>query len=195
MDITVTGRKIQVTDGLRERVEQKIAPALKVFDIQPMAVDVVLRVDHHKNGAAHETCEVTVRVKGTVIRVSATKTDLYAAIDEAARLLTRRMRKFKTKVVDRRQHAARGAEAFENVQDGSALEADVLSDEEEADEELVRTKYIDYTKLTEEDALVQADLLGHDFFVFRDMVTDNVHVIYHRKNGGYGILKPESEKE
>ena len=64
----------------------------------------------------------------------------------------------------------------------------------EDEEELVRTKYIEYTRLTEEDALVQADLLGHDFYVFRDMVTGNVHVIYHRKSGGYGILKPEEEE-
>ena len=68
----------------------------------------------------------------------------------------------------------------------------MLADED--DEALVREKFIEYTKLTEEDALVQADLLGHDFFVFRDMVTDNVHVIYHRKNGGYGILKPDTER-
>lgn len=194
MEITVYGRKIQVTDALREHVEQKIGDALKVFDIKPLTADVALRVERYKSGTKEHICEVTIRVRGTVIRVSAADDDMYAAIDEAARMVSRRMRKYKTKVVERRQRASR-AEGMENIQANTELEADILADEEEVDEELVRTKYIEYTKLTEEDALVQADLLGHDFFVFRDMVTDNVHVIYHRKNGGYGILKPESEQK
>lgn len=194
MAITVYGRKIQITDALRDHAEQKVGDALKVFDIKPLTADVALRVEHYKSGINEHICEVTVRVRGTVIRVSSAGDDMYAAIDEAARMVTRRMRKYKTKVVERRQRAGR-AEGMETVQANTALEAEVLGDEAEADEELVRTKYIEYTKLTEEDALVQADLLGHDFFVFRDMVTGNVHVIYHRRNGGYGILKPEDERE
>lgn len=191
MDITVTGRKIQVTDALRENVEQKIGDALRVFDISPMTADVVLRVEHYKNSPEGDICEVTVRVRGSVIRVSCAKDDMYAAIDEAAHMLTRRMRKLKTRVVDRRQRASKSM-GGETIQENTQLEAQVLADED--DEALVREKFIEYTKLTEEDALVQADLLGHDFFVFRDMVTDNVHVIYHRKNGGYGILKPDTER-
>ena len=189
MDIKVTGRKIRVTDALRDRVEQKVGGALKVFDISPMTCDVVLRVADYKGTKERAVCEVTVRVRGTVVRVTSTKDDIEAAIDEAARMTTRQLRKYKTRVIDKRHR--QGAEqpvqpTPEVVEEGE----EVLEDEEE----LVRTKYIEYTRLTEEDALVQADLLGHDFYVFRDMVTGNVHVIYHRKSGGYGILKPEEEE-
>ena len=189
MDIKVTGRKIRVTDALRDRVEQKVGGALKVFDISPMTCDVVLRVADYKGTKERAVCEVTVRVRGTVVRVTSTKDDIEAAIDEAARMTTRQLRKYKTRVIDKRhrQGAEQPAQPTpEVVEEGE----EVLEDEEE----LVRTKYIEYTRLTEEDALVQADLLGHDFYVFRDMVTGNVHVIYHRKSGGYGILKPEEEE-
>ncbi len=194
MDIKVTGRKIRVTDALYDRVISKIGDALKVFDIQPMTADVVLRVANYKGTKERTICEVTVRVRGTVVRVTATKDDAEAAIDEAARMVGRQLRKYKTKVIDRR-HRPHG-EGLAPVEPGTELGEIVEKGEEEAEEDddrLVRTKYIEYTRLTEEDALVQADLLGHDFYVFRDMQTGNVHVIYHRKDGGYGILKPEEE--
>ena len=195
MDIKVTGRKIRVTDALKERAEQKVGGALKVFDISPMTCDVVLRVADYKGTKERAVCEVTVRVKGTVVRVTSTKDDIEAAIDEAARMTTRQLRKYKTRVIDKR-HRAKG-EGLPAVQPESELGKVVAEGEEvlEEEEELVRTKYIEYTRLTEEDALVQADLLGHDFYVFRDMVTGNVHVIYHRKSGGYGILKPAEEEQ
>lgn len=190
MEMKFTGRGTTLTDGLREHAQAKISDALKVFDIQPTSIDVVLRVTGYKSTTENASCEVTVRLPGSVVRVTATKEDMYAAIDEAARMVSRKMRKYKTRVVDRKKR----------VQTPVAPDSDlgklVLEDEEtiEEDEELVRSKYIEYTKYTEEDALVQADLLGHDFFVFTDMVTGNVHVIYHRKNGGYGILKPNTEE-
>lgn len=197
MEITVIGRKIQVTDALRERVDQKIGDALKVFDIDPITCDVVLRVEHYKSTKTTDICEVTVHVHGAVIRVEAAKEDMYAAIDEAARMTERQMRKFKTKILDRRKP---GKQPQNQIKAGTQEEQTILDDEkqvlsEEDDDALVRTKYIPMTKLTEEDALVQADLLGHDFYVFEDMQTGNTHVIYHRKSGGYGILKPESEKK
>lgn len=195
MDIKVTGRKTTVTDALRDRVNEKIGSAISQFDFQPTSVDVVLRVERYKSSVETAVCEVTCRYKGNVIRVSAAKEDMYAAIDEAARMVTRKIRKFKTRVIERRQHPH--GKGLPKIEPTSKLADQIIADEQAAaedDDQLVRTKYVEYTKLTEEDALVQADLLGHDFFVFRDMVSDNVHVIYHRRNGGYGIIKPESER-
>ena len=141
MDIKVSGRKTTVTDALRAHVDEKIGEALKVFDIEPMTVDVVLR-------------------------------------------------KFKTKVVDNRQGGASAADVapVERVEDL----ADLLLPEEE-DDLLVREKVIDVTPMTEEQALVQTDLLGHDFYVFENATTGLINVVYHRKNGGYGIIKPRIE--
>ena len=103
----------------------------------------------------------------------------------------RQLRKFKTRVVDRRQRAARAEQPAE----AAPLEdlSDVVSDEPQPEEEedlLVREKLIEFTRLTEDQALLQVDLLGHDFFVFTNADTGDVNVIYRRKNGGYGIIKP-----
>lgn len=196
MDIQVLGRKMQVTEGLREHAVTKVDDALKVIDMEPTSVDVVLRPQLYKNQKDHFTAEFTIRLKGYVVRVSATKEDMYAAIDEASHMAARQLRKFKTKMIDRRQRAAK-QNGFEDIQPQSLTEKQVLHDEEEIAEDdlLVRTKYIPFTKLTEEEALVQTDLIGHDFFVYEDIQTGNVHVVYRRKDGGYGILKPDTEEK
>ena len=190
MDIKVSGRKTTVTDALRAHVDEKIGEALKVFDIEPMTVDVVLRYEKNPSNPNPAIVEVTVRARGSVIRVAEHGADMYAAIDLSADKVTRQLRKFKTKVVDNRQGGASAADVapVERVEDL----ADLLLPEEE-DDLLVREKVIDVTAMTEEQALVQTDLLGHDFYVFENATTGLINVVYHRKNGGYGIIKPRIE--
>lgn len=190
MDIKVSGRKTTVTDALRAHVDEKIGEALKVFDIEPMTVDVVLRYEKNLSNPNPAIVEVTVRARGSVIRVAEHGADMYAAIDLSADKVTRQLRKFKTKVVDNRQGGASAADVapVERVEDL----ADLLLPEEE-DDLLVREKVIDVTPMTEEQALVQTDLLGHDFYVFENATTGLINVVYHRKNGGYGIIKPRIE--
>lgn len=190
MDIKVSGRKTTVTDALRAHVDEKIGEALKVFDIEPMTVDVVLRYEKNPSNPNPAIVEVTVRARGSVIRVAEHGADMYAAIDRSADKVTRQLRKFKTKVVDNRQGGASAADVapVERVEDL----ADLLLPEEE-DDLLVREKVIDVTPMTEEQALVQTDLLGHDFYVFENATTGLINVVYHRKNGGYGIIKPRIE--
>ena len=190
MDIKVSGRKTTVTDALRAHVDEKIGEALKVFDIEPMTVVVVLRYEKNPSNPTPAIVEVTVRTRGSVIRVAEHGADMYAAIDLSADKVTRQLRKFKTKVVDNRQGGASAADVapVERVEDL----ADLLLPEEE-DDLLVREKVIDVTPMTEEQALVQTDLLGHDFYVFENATTGLINVVYHRKNGGYGIIKPRIE--
>ena len=190
MDIKVSGRKTTVTDALRAHVDEKIGEALKVFDIEPMTVDVVLRYEKNPSNPNPAIVEVTVRARGSVIRVAEHGADMYAAIDLSADKVTRQLRKFKTKVVDNRQGGASAADVapVERVEDL----ADLLLPEEE-DDLLVREKVSDGTPMTEEQALVQTDLLGHDFYVFENATTGLINVVYHRKNGGYGIIKPRIE--
>ena len=190
MDIKVSGRKTTVTDALRAHVDEKIGEALKVFDIEPMTGDVVLRYEKNPSNPNPAIVEVTVRARGSVIRVAEHGADMYAAIDLSADKVTRQLRKFKTKVVDNRQGGASAADVapVERVEDL----ADLLLPEE-ADDLLVREKVIDVTPMTEEQALVQTDLLGHDFYVFENATTGLINVVYHRKNGGYGIIKPRIE--
>ena len=192
MDITVSGRKVTVTDALHDYVDEKIGDALKVFNIQPMTCDVVLRVEKNRSNPEAAVCEVTVRVRDNVVRVESADPDMYAAIDIAADKVTRQLRKFKTRVVDRRQRtqAPQAAPVHENLAD--LIEPETV--DEAADDELVREKVIDLPPMTEEEALVQTDLIGHDFYVFTNATTGLVNVIYHRKNGGYGIIKPKIEE-
>ena len=190
MDIKVSGRKTTVTDALRAHVDEKIGEALKVFDIEPMTVDVVLRYEKNPSNPNPAIVEVTVRARGSVIRVAEHGADMYAAIDLSADKVTRQLRKFKTKVVDNRQGGASAADVapVERVEDL----ADLLLPEED-DDLLVREKVIDVTPMTDEHALVQTDFLGHDFYVFENATTGLINVVYHRKNGGYGIIKPRIE--
>ena len=180
MDIKVSGRKVTVTDALRNYVDVKIGGALGVFDIQPMTCDVVLRVEKNRSNPEAAVCEVTVRVRDNVVRVESADPDMYAAIDIAADKVTRQIRKFKTKVIDRRQRT-------------QGLPVAPVSEGDD-DEELVREKVIDLPPMSEEEALVQTDLIGHDFYVFTNATTGLVNVIYRRKSGGYGIIKPKIEE-
>ena len=190
MDIKVSGRKTTVTDALRAHVDEKIGEALKVFDIEPMTVDVVLRYEKNPSNPNPAIVEVTVRARGSVIRVAEHGADMYAAIDLSADKVTRQLRKYKTRVIDRRQRAQ--AAPVSAVTEENLASLDLLLPEEE-DDLLVREKVIDVTPMTEEQALVQTDLLGHDFYVFENATTGLINVVYHRKNGGYGIIKPRIE--
>ena len=192
VDIKISGRKVSVSDGMRDRVTEKIGDALKVFDIQPMNCDVVLRMGRNRTKPERTTCEVTVFVRNNVVRVEANAEDMYTAIDEAASKVSRQLRKYKTRVVDRRQRSVRSIRtngATEAPKDLSSL----IESPEDDDNQLVREKVIELTPMTEEEALIQTDLLGHDFYVFMNSTTGLINVIYHRNNGGYGIIKPKDE--
>lgn len=188
-DIKISGRKVSVSDSMREHVNSKVGEALKVFDIKPMSCDVVLRVDKNPSNPDRKMCEVTVFVRDYVVRVEASSSDMYAAIDEAAEKVTRQLRKYKTRVIDRKQRAA--VAVPEHVDDL----AELIEPTDDDDDVLVREKYVELKPMTEEQALVQTDLLGHDFYVFENAATGLVNVIYHRHNGGYGIIKSRLEPE
>ena len=191
-DIKISGRKVAITDSLRDQVNAKIGGALKVFDIKPMSCDVVLHSDKRRASKDRTSCEVTVFVRDNVVRVDAAGPDLDVAIDEAASKVARKLRKYQTRVVDRRQRSKRPEPIVEPVADLSDLIAS--APEEEEDDELVREKIVELTPMTVEEALVQTDLIGHDFYVFENSVTGLVNVVYRRKNGGYGIIKPKIEE-
>ena len=191
MSITVTGRKMNVTDALRDYAEEKIGNAMKVMDIDPLDADVVLSVKKNPSIANPCKCEVTMRTKGHVVHVEENESDMYAAIDVAAAKVLRQLRKFKTRVVDRKVRAGakgepaslRDLDAQSGELDLDALMADL------SDDEVVRTKVIEFEPLTEEEALVKIDLLGHDFFAYTDRDSGSVCVLYRRTEGGYGLLK------
>jgi len=191
MDIIVTGRKMTVSDALREYVEEKISNSVKVFNISPMVAEVVLRKERNPANPRPSTVEVTIRTKGHIIRTEESEEDMYAAIDVAAAKVERQLRKYKTKVVDRKLRAKRLVDLV--VPEDSILELDAQEEYREELDHVVRVKEIELEALTEEEALIQLDLLAHDFYVFLNNVDGLVNVMYRRKDGSYGVIKPKIE--
>ena len=187
MDITITGRKMTVTEPLRAYAEEKIGNAMKVMDIDPLNAEVVLQVEKNPANPTPACCEVTMHARGHIIRVEENEESMYAAIDVAAAKVLRQLRKYKTRVIDKKMSQA----AVEKTP--TELDLDSLMAELSEDDEVVRVKEIEFAPLTEEEALVQIDLLGHDLFVYTDRDTNAVHVLYRRSNGGYGLLKQKGE--
>lgn len=193
MSITVTGRKMPVTDALREYAEEKIGNSMKVMDIDPLVAEVVLFVEKNPANPRPAVCEVTLRTKVHIIRVEEHEEDMYAAIDVAAAKVVRQLRKYKTKVVDRKLRAADETIRMAEPAAAGELDVDGLMQELAADDEVVRVKTIEFEPLTEEEALVKIDLLGHDFFAYTDRDSGMVNVLYRRDDGGYGLLKQTEE--
>ncbi|MDR2672817.1 MAG: ribosome-associated translation inhibitor RaiA [Coriobacteriales bacterium] len=189
MDITVTGRKMTVSDALRSYVEEKLENSVKVFNISPMSAEVVLRKEKNPANPKPAVAEVTLFTKGHIIRAEEAEEDMYAAIDVAAAKAERQLRKYKTRVLDRRTHDKKLGEVL-------AQEEKSLTKDEHAvgtdDNEVVRMKEIDLVALTEQEAMLQIDLLGHDFFVYSDDATGLANVMYRRRDGSYGILRPRA---
>lgn len=189
MSITVSGRKMPVTDALRAYAEEKIGNSMKVMDIDPLNAEVVLSKEKNPANPCPDTCEVTLRTKGHIIRVEEHEDDMYAAIDVAAAKVLRQLRKYKTRVIDcKTRNGEKTVDASPIPVSEGELDLDGLMSEL-SDDEVVRVKEIEFAPLTEEEALVQIDLLGHDFFAYTDRDTNLVNVLYRRDNGGYGLLK------
>lgn len=187
MAITVSGRKMNVTPAIKDYVDEKIGRALEVFDSAAMDAEAVLRTEKNPAISLNAICEVTVNAKGAVIRVAESAEDMYAAIDLASDKVARQLRKYKTRIVERRG----GRGSIRHLQPDELDIPDVIPTEPEEDDDLlVRLKEVEMEPMTEEHALVQTDLLGHDFFVYFDQDAHQIQVIYHRKNGGYGIIRP-----
>ncbi len=192
MSITVAGRRMPVTDALREYAEEKIGSSMKVMDISPLEAEVVLFVEKNPANPRPAVCEVTLRTKGHIIRVEESEEDMYAAIDVAAAKVLRQLRKFKTKVLDRKLRSTGETPVAAPV--NQELDVEGLMNELAEDDEVVRVKEITFEPLTEEEALVKIDLLGHDFFAYTDRDTNLVNVLYRRDDGGYGLLKQKDDE-
>ncbi len=174
MKLNIRGNKIEVTDAIKEYVVDKIARLDRYFE-EPEEIEVYALI---KVKGKEETIEITVPTKRFTLRAEETNDDLYAAIDLVIDKLERQIRKNKTRL----------SKKYKNVDDVAlALDFDVEKDEEE-EEKIVRRKEIDTKPMDEEEALLQAELLNHDFFVFKNIDEECVSVLYKRKDGDYGII-------
>ena len=173
MKYIINGKNIDVTQGLKNAVQDKIGKLEKYFS-EDTEAHVTLSVEkgHHK-------IEVTIPIKGTVIRAEETSTDMYVSIDLVEEIIERQIKKYKTKIIDSKQSAPGLSAAF--------------ADEEAEDSEIIirRTKHFQMKPMDPEEACIEMELSGHTFFVFRNADTEEVNVVYKRKDGTYGLIEPE----
>lgn len=174
MKFIIVGRNIEVTSGLRAAVEEKIGKLEKYFN-PDTEVHVTLSVEKDR-----QKIEVTIPVKGSIIRSEQVSNDMYVSIDLVEEIIERQLKKYKNKIVDKHQNASAFSKMF--------IENDYMEDE---DVKIVRTKKFDIKPMYPEDACIQMELLGHSFFVFCNAETDQVNVVYKRKGDTYGLIEPE----
>jgi putative sigma-54 modulation protein len=185
MQIIVKGRHMDVTPALHDYAEEKVGKVARILDHQIMEAEVELYVERNPSIEDNQVAEMTMFTKrGPVIRAKEAATDMYAAIDLASDKLERQVRKYKGKLVDR--HSGKhgnGREARERL----AVPPPLPEDEEP---EIVKTKQVAIKPMTAEEAILQLELLGHDFFVFTSAETEEVNVLYRRNDGDYGLIEP-----
>jgi len=181
MELIVKGKNVEVTDRLREYVEQKIG---KLDRYLPSISEAWVELSSEETKAAQDrqVCQVTVRSNGTILRAEERSDDIFSAIDSVLDKMYRQIARYKGK----RKNRWRGAAA--------TVEPLPLGMGEETEEEartIVRVKRFPMTPMNPEEAVEQMELLGHDFFVFFNGEEGRINVLYRRKGGDYGLLQPE----
>jgi putative sigma-54 modulation protein len=175
MKFIISGKNLEVTDALRERVNKKLGKLEKFFNPQTEA-HVTMNVERNRH-----ILEVTILANSLKLRAEVSGDDMYTCIDRAEAILEGQIRKNKTRLAKRLHEAAFQADSF-------TAEPAV---EEEKEFKVVRTKRFAIKPMPIEEAILQMNLLGHEFFMFSNAETNEVNVVYKRKNGNYGLIEPE----
>lgn len=176
MRYTVTGKNVEITEALKDIAVQKMGRLEKFFTPETNC-NITMSVERklHK-------IEVTIPIKGSVVRAEDHEENMYAAIDLVVDKLEKQLVKHRHKIVDRHRHNG----TFKNEY------MDFKTEPDQDEIKIVRTKKFPVKPMDPEEACMEMDLLGHDFFVFRNSETDEVNVVYKRKNGAYGLIDPEN---
>ena len=175
MQLSLSGRNLEITEALRMYAEEKLGRLTKYLGTI-VAAHVVLSVEKHR-----QIAEVTLRVRDLTIRAEESTQDLYSSIDLVVEKLERQILRYKERIV---AHEARGG----------GRETRATGPKEMIDEEptVVKTKRFAVKPAEVEEAMLQMNLLGHSFYVFRNARTDEVNVLYRRRDGNYGLIEPEA---
>ncbi len=175
MHYIISGRNIEITEGLKSAIEEKLGKLERYF-VNDTEIHVTLSVEKDR-----QKIEVTIPMKGNIIRAEEVSNDMYVSIDLVEEIIERQLRKYKNKIIERKQS-------------GNHFNPDFLEEETEEDDQIkiIRTKKFAIKPMDVEEACVQMELLGHNFFVFRNAETDEVNVVYKRKERTYGLIEPEA---
>jgi putative sigma-54 modulation protein len=174
MNYIISGKNIEVTEALKSAVQDKLSKLEKYF-AEDTDAQVTFSVEKDR-----QKIEVTIPMKGHIIRAEQVSDDMYVSIDLVLEVIERQVTRHRKKLIDKAQNAAYLNDAF-------------IDEEAEDDEDIkiVRSKKFEVKPMYPEDACIQMDLLGHNFFVFVNAETDEVNVVYKRKGNTYGLIEPE----
>ena len=185
MKIMTYGKNIDVTPSMKDYAKEKVSKLEKYFKGEPMEVQITFEVEKERH-----IVEVTAYVNGIILRGEEETGDMYASIDGVIEKVERQIHKYKTKIhrkfVERKQEYKeeyKEERIEELIQKGKEAE-------NEFEPEIVRTKKFAMKPMDVKEAVMQMDLLGHDFFVFSNANTEEVNVVYKRKDGNYGLIEP-----
>jgi putative sigma-54 modulation protein len=194
MKLVIQGKNIEITDSIREYVNQKIEKAVVHFQQMITEVDVHLSVSHNPRITSKQIAEVTIYAnspgwKGSVVRAEEASESLYASIDLVADKIARQLRKYKEKR-NGKQHGV--SKEVEELIDQPIVD-DLLKDRAPAlPPQVIRTKYFAMPPMSVQEAMEQLDLVDHDFYVFRNEETGEINVLYERNHGGFGVIQPRN---
>lgn len=183
MKFIISGKNIEVTPGLKSTVEQKLGKLERYFTPETEII-VTLSVEKDR-----QKIEVTIPVKGNIIRSEQTSSDMYVSIDLVEEVIERQLRKYKNKLVARSQGHPTASSSGSNFKKEFFEEDDTSVEDNEI--RIVRTKRFGIKPMFPEDACIQMELLGHSFFVFNNAETEEINVVYKRKGNTYGLMEPE----
>ncbi len=181
MNILVKGRNIPVTEALERYAREKVERVARFFDEERSVSRAEVELMHERNRAVSEpeVAEATLFINGSVLKASDASEDMYASIDKMADKLERQVKRLRGRQIDRWQGQLKNtAQPF------------VVEDEEEFGARIVRTKQFQMKPMSEEEAVLQLELLGHDFYVFTSADTGDINVVYRRRDGNYGLIEP-----
>lgn len=174
MRYVITGRNIEVTEGLKAAVHDKIGKLEKYFQ-DDTEVHVTLSVEKER-----QKIEVTIPLKGSVIRAEEVSSDMYVSIDLVEEIIERQLKKYKRKLIEKKHNVESFSQVF------------VEKDYDEDDSiKIERSKKFAVKPMDPEEACLQMELLGHNFYVFNNSETDEINVVYKRKGNTYGLIEPE----
>lgn len=176
MEIIIHGDKLKVTDAMKEYIEEKLEKLNKYLEnSENVRASVIVKVKNHE-----QRVEITIPLKAFILRSEESKDDFYAAVDKTIDKLERQIRKNKTRIMSKQ------------VKTNKDFSMSAFSDEEDLDDKkILKRKKVEVKPMNEEEAILQMELLGHQFYMYKDSETNQVAVVYKRTDGNYGVIESE----
>ena len=177
MEIIIHGDKLKVTDAMNDYIEEKLGKLEKYLENSDnVRANVIVKVKNHE-----QRVEITIPLKTFILRTEESKDDFYAAVDKAVDKLERQIRKNKTRMMSKQ---------VKPIYDFAFTEIE-LDEENTDDKKVVKRKKVEVKPMNENEAILQMELLGHQFYMYKDSDTDKPTVVYKRNDGNYGIIESE----